>query len=384
MIDNKSQIILIAVGDMMLGDQHFSSGFGVASQIEKKGTSYLFDDVSNILKTGNIVLGNLECTINASEELVGGKKHFTAPRSVLNTIRDAGFTVLSVSNNHAMQNGVDQFKSTVSGLKKVDILPIGIKNEVAYQNIQGVKVAYLSYSLTYDKTSALYLYNQLGPESHMSFERGALSDQIEFIISEIHTVKSHSDLLIISLHWGLEYVPYPSLWQVETARKFVDAGADVILGCHAHVLQGYEIYNGKTIIYGMGNFVFDQTFNPNTCESAVFNIHINDNNPTVTYYPILIDKNDYHPILLSDTTANKIQKNIESVRLSIENKTLEEYAKVIVDYSSEDNPYQTKAVKYMYKNFIRNIFRYSPRVTFLIIKMSLLRRLHSPTAYSSK
>lgn len=67
---------IIAVGDIMLGDQHFSSGFGVASQIENKGTSYLFESVSNILKTGNIVLGNLECTINASEELVGGEKTF--------------------------------------------------------------------------------------------------------------------------------------------------------------------------------------------------------------------------------------------------------------------------------------------------------------------
>lgn len=283
-----------------------------------------------------------------------------------------------------MQNGVDQFKSTVSDLKKVDILPIGIKNEVAYQNIDGIKIAYLSYSLTYDKTSALYLYNHLGPESQISFDMGALNDQIASIVSEIHNVKSNSDLLIISLHWGLEYVPYASLWQVETARKFVDAGADVIFGCHAHVLQGYEIYNGKTIIYGMGNFIFDQTFNPTTRESAIFEIHLKDNIPSVTYYPILIDKNDYHPILLSDATKNKIQKHMEFVRSSLENKTIEEYSKVIVDYSSEDNPYQAKAVKYMYMNFIRNIFRYSPRVTFLIIKMSLLRRLNSPTAYSSK
>jgi poly-gamma-glutamate synthesis protein (capsule biosynthesis protein) len=384
MIDNKSKIILIAVGDMMLGDQHFSSGFGVASQIEMKGTEYLFKDVANILKTGNIVFGNLECTISASEEIVGGKKHFIAPRSVLNAIRDAGFTVLSVSNNHTMQNGVEQFKSTVSDLKKVNILPIGIKNETAYQIIEGRKVVYLSYSLTYDKTSVHYLYNQLGPESHVLFEQGALNDQIGIILSEIHKAKIQSDFLIISLHWGLEYVPYPSLWQVETARKFIDAGADVILGCHAHVLQGYEIYNGKTIIYGMGNFIFDQTFNPNTRKSAIFEIQITDSLPSVTYYPILIDKNDYHPILLSNTAEDKIQKHIEFIRSSLENKTLEEYSKVIVAYPSEDNPYQAKAVKYMYSNFIRNIFKYSPRVTFLIIKMSILRRLHSPTAYSSK
>jgi len=100
---------------------------------------------------------------------------------------------------------------------------------------------------------------------------GVAPTKEEYIFEDIKKYKDNCDLLFLSLHWSDEYTHVPKDSQIELAHKIIDAGADGILGHHAHNLQGVEIYKDKPIIYNMGNFIFDQNDNLNK-DSAIFNL----------------------------------------------------------------------------------------------------------------
>lgn len=342
---------IIAVGDIMLGDQDLCSGFGVGSKIKNNGPEYLFKDVKEILKRGDIVFGNLECSINQDSNINYKKKFFCADPCVVPALAEAGFNALSVANNHIMENGIDTYKNTITLLEEQCIIPVGLKKTVQYKKVNGLNIALMGYSFIEDNISDVK-YNKISDKSE--------------IIDDLKKVRNNCDLIILSLHWGLEYVPYASVWQVETARKLIDAGADVILGGHSHVLQGYEIYNGKVIIYSLGNFVFDQTFNPNTRESAIFEIDLEEENK-VNFTPIMIHKEKYAPVF-DGKFSEKIITHIISAHSNLQGKTIREYENKVICYTNPNNPYHKFARKSMKIHFLRKTWRYNLKESLSIIK----------------
>ncbi|MCX6088957.1 MAG: CapA family protein, partial [Candidatus Atribacteria bacterium] len=87
---------------------------------------------------------------------------------------------------------------------------------------------------------------------------GPSQSHLDDLVFEIQQVRKSVDFIIVSFHWGLEYSPLPSLHQIEYAHGCIDAGADLVIGHHPHVIQSIEKYRGKIILYSVGNFVFDQ------------------------------------------------------------------------------------------------------------------------------
>lgn len=347
---------IYAVGDIMLGEQPLCNNFGVASVIKRKGPDYLFDNVRSLLNEGDIVFGNLECSI-LSEDSVNEKtpNFFCAEPGIIEGLKNANFNVLSVANNHIMEHGDVLFQNTVQLLRDNNICPVGIANEIEVISVKGLKIAFLAYSFIEDNVPSSG-YNKIHSE--------------EPIIQNIQKIRSEVDLIIISLHWGYEYVPYPSPDQIRIGRKLVDAGADVILGGHPHVAQSYEIYKNRPIFYSLGNFIFDHTYIPTTRESFIAEITIG-NLPdaiNVNVIPVIADKSDYQPQLLDPPKAEASIKHVDTIRSKFEDRPLSDYIESIGDYDLLYGRYKISAKRRMKVQFLKNFYRYSPSTTFGMIK----------------
>jgi len=338
---------IYAVGDIMLGEQLLCNNFGVKKIIQKNGTDYLFEEVIPLFRDGDIVFGNLECSFMKRNSKTDGKSFFFfADPDIVKGLKNAHFNVLSVANNHVMENGREYFINTIQILKDNGITPVGIKKKYDLINIKGHRIAFLAYSFIEDSISNT-CYNKVQSENT--------------IIEDIRNVKRVSDFIIVSLHWGCEYVPYPSPDQIQIGRKFVDAGADTILGGHPHVTQGFEIYKDRPIIYSLGNFIFDLTFIPPTNESFIAEINIGDSPGSikVNIIPFLINMHTYRPQLLEGSQKDTFLKNVSLSSNLFENRSLSEYLVTIGDYNILHNNKKQAAKWNMKIQFTKNFYRYS-------------------------
>lgn len=344
----------------MLGEQHLCYKFGVKSVIANK-IDYFFNDINdikNILKNADIVFGNLEAAISSYTINKGFESNFflVEPNNI-KEIED--FNVISVANNHIMEHGEIAFLSTIDILLKNDIIPVGCKNKIQILEKNGFRIAIMAYSCVDDFILDCN-YNKIKSEKK--------------IIEEIRKIRNNCDLVILSLHWGCEYVPFPSPGQIKMGRKLIDCGADIILGHHAHVIQGYEFYKGKPIIYGLGNFVFDDVYIKRTRKSFIAKIVIdNDKNINVEIIPICCDT-EYFPKIAEKKINREILDNISTIRKMIENKDISDYITIIGDYTNLNKKYRKEARIQMMSHFIKNIYRYPPDLIISFAKEYIVRK----------
>ncbi len=190
------------------------------------------------------------------------------------------------------------------------------------------------------------------------------------IFEDIKNIRNSVDLVIVSLHWGYEYVPFPSPEQVEIGRKLIDCGADIIFGGHPHVLQSYEIYKGKPLVYSLGNFIFDHTYIKNTRESIIAKIRVDRNTKDINIdiIPVICNSKEYYPKIAEGSDKNGIQSLVSEIRSKIENKSLVEYSSGVGDYPALANKYKRTAKMEMKKQFIKNLYRFPPKLSISIVK----------------
>jgi len=261
-----------------------------------------------------LVIGNIETTIAQNEEVGYGKQFFKAPPDVACSLKNANFNVLSVANNHIMEHGENGFLSSVSHLRDSGIVPIGLKNGMEKIEIKGKMVAIGGYSLVEDGCRSP-LYNRISDEDK--------------IFSDVENIKNIADLIVISIHWGSEYVPLPSPEQVKLGRRLIDSGVDVIIGHHPHVVQSMERYGEKLIFYSLGNFVFDQGFIDETRNSMIAKIEVGDKGSLdCTLIPVVIDPDEHAPKIPNKTVAAYRLKIMDMLRKEIEGRMLSEYISV--------------------------------------------------------
>jgi len=102
----------------------------------------------------------------------------------------------------------------------------------------------------------------------------------------IQETKKNVDLIIVHIHWGTEYQHQFNQQQEKIGHALIDAGADIIIGHHPHVVQGMEIYKNKPIFYSLGNFIFDQYFSPDTQEGLAVGLKLTNNKISATLFPL--------------------------------------------------------------------------------------------------
>ena len=235
---------LIFVGDIMLDD-------GPGRLISRDGDPLL--PFSAILKDADYRIANLECPIAESGRALDNKHYtFRAKPRVLPVLQGR-FDAVGLANNHVGDYGREAFLETLHHLDNAGIARFGAGRNLseAHQplwiNRKGLKIAVLA-------------YNEFKPRH---FEAGpdwpgvAWSEDAQ-VISDIRAAKAAgADLVIPFMHWGWEREANPSERQRTLARRMIDEGAALVVGSHPHVTQGAETYQGKPIVYSLGNFVFD-------------------------------------------------------------------------------------------------------------------------------
>ena len=246
------EVCLAAVGDVMLGRY-------IGKVMNRQGERYPFNQVRGLLRKHDIVLGNLESGLAAdtSTPFFPSKPYnFAAVPDAARVLQDAGFTVLSLANNHMLDFGPNEPALTRSLLQKQGLSTFGAGNDIkeARQPVMltrnGVRFGFLGYGVAHSR--AVYAQKT---------RAGIAPVSMDCIRDDIRALRDQVDVLIVSLHWGIEYEKMPTRKQRGEAHQIIDWGADMIIGHHPHVMQGIEIYKNKVIAYSLGNFIFDQKGN---------------------------------------------------------------------------------------------------------------------------
>jgi len=246
-------VTLTAVGDILLDR-------GIAKKIEKFGIDYPFAHVGDELRKADIAFGNLECPLSKDGVKVTKPFVFRAKPEYAECLEKAGLDMLSLANNHALDCGRDGLVETQKHLKARGIRWCGAgATHAAAQvpevmEVRGLKIAFIGYC---DFMPEGTFWREDRPTIAMA--------DAERVTTAVAAGRKAADVVVVSFHWGVEYSTRPSKRQIELAHAATDAGADLVLGHHPHVLQGLEVVPaGKSkagrrslIAYSLGNFVFD-------------------------------------------------------------------------------------------------------------------------------
>ncbi len=235
------------MGDVLI-DSH------VANAVYKKGTSYIFDDVKEVLKNSQFSMVNLENPFSYNGKKAENKQFtFRGNPSHLQVLSDGRINAVTLANNHILDFGIEAMLDTMELLKEKNILFAGAgkdfeqANSAVYTTINGVRLGILASSHVIPEVS--WNAGNQKPGVATTYDPTKL-------LLEIGKAREKSDLVIVYLHWGEELSTTPLPYQKNLARMYIDKGADIIIGSHPHVLQGFEYYKGKLIAYSLGNFVF--------------------------------------------------------------------------------------------------------------------------------
>ncbi len=318
-------LTLVAVGDIMLSR-------GVAGKIRDNSAHFPFEATKHITSKGDITFGNLETTIAATGTQLPGKGiWFRAVPHATEGLKDAGFDILSLANNHILDYDTPALIETMDNLERAGIGYVG-----AGENLEqarrpliivknGVRVGFLAYHEFYH-----YFWSYSYRRSFEATEdtAGTTPMKEELIKEDIAKLKDLCDVVVVSLHWGIEDSNRVTRAQQQLAYKIVDWGADIILGHHPHVLQGIEFYNDSLIVYSLGNFVFDQN-RENNNQSIILEIALEDNEIVrVAALPIYIYGN-YQPGIPDDARKEYILNKIAQLSEALGTSVLKEEERVI-------------------------------------------------------
>ncbi len=241
-------------------------------------------DGFDLLKTADIAMVNLECPVTTRGKRVDKPYNFRMHPRFLSALTGAGIDVVSIANNHIYDFGRVGLFDTISYLDSVGIRHVGAgRNRTEARTPVVVS--------TNDKSVALLAYYG-GSEAPKATSRkpGVADRDIETIQADIAKLKLQNPAayIVVNLHWGTEKATIPDQEQIEFAHEVIDAGADLIIGHHPHVLQGIEKYKSGVIVYSLGNFVFGGN-SRDTYNTALFEVRLHGNNVAYRLIPVAIE-----------------------------------------------------------------------------------------------
>jgi poly-gamma-glutamate synthesis protein (capsule biosynthesis protein) len=212
-----------------------------------------FQEIAATLRSADLRFCNLECPISDRGRDLHHLYSFRADPRALAGLKAAGFDVVSLANNHSYDWGPAALVDSLERLRAAGIRPVGAGRNIlaahypALMNVGGLRIAFLGYVEIEPKEAT----------AGVGRPGVAWLEPVQ-VLADIRFARALADLVIVCPHWGVEYALRPTRGQVEFAHRMIDAGADLIVGSHPHVVQPLEAYHDRWIAYSLGNFVFDQ------------------------------------------------------------------------------------------------------------------------------
>lgn len=248
---------------------------------ERADVDTLFDNVATHVRAADIAFMQLEMTLTERGQRVPQTKHTsrTNPAAAA-AFRRTGFTHASWASNHALDWGTEGFLDTIDALDAAGIVPLGVGRDLAdarrirVAEVDGIRVAILAYCsilpAEYWATAerpgvaplrAFTVHEPFEPDQPGTPERMhtfAHPDDLQGMVDDIRRARELADTVVVSAHWGIHFT-YAELadYQRQAGRAAIDAGADLVIGHHAHILKGVEMYRGKAIFHSLGNFAIE-------------------------------------------------------------------------------------------------------------------------------
>lgn len=289
-------VTLAAVGDIRLSGP-------VGDIIKKSGIKAPAAEVKHLL-AGDIVFGNLETAMTDRGDKTVKKFNFRSPRKNLAMLKDAGFTILNIANNHVWDYGQEGFEDTLAALRKYEFPYIGggkdLEEAEATQvvEINGLKIGFLGFTSTFPQEG--WAKKNKPGVNYAKFEK---------VADVVAAGKKECDVLVVSFHGGTEIAEYPNDIQKSFAHAAVSAGADLVLGHHPHVLQPVEVYQGRPILYSLGNFFF---VSPSTATKATAIAKVQLTNAGVSLIEFVpVDTNAGTPVPAGPERAHEVFEKLD-------------------------------------------------------------------------
>lgn len=248
-LEEPKEVVISFMGDVMMDSF-------IGDYIRNYGVDYPWTDVSSITRESDLAVINLETSVSTRGSTKKPEGYgFRSHPDTLQGLVNGGIDLVSLANNHSLDFGEEAFYDTLESLNHYGIEYVGggkDKNEAEGLKIiekNGIKMGFLAYTAIIPWSSW-----EAGEDKPGA---AVLKPEYEKIILEnISKASKECDILTVLPHWGVEYATTPSEKLRELAHAMIDAGADIIVGHHPHVLQGIEFYKDKPILYSIGNFVF--------------------------------------------------------------------------------------------------------------------------------
>jgi poly-gamma-glutamate synthesis protein (capsule biosynthesis protein) len=239
------------------------------------------------------VTANFENPITLGENYPKADKyiHLNTKPEAATAVKKAGISVVSLANNHMKDFGKQGLVDTIKTFNKVDVDTVGAGSDlgnatkISYKTKNGVKIATLGISDVLPKG--------FGAQKNRS---GIALAKPSIFFPLVAKAKKNADLVIVHVHWGLEYDSSYHPRQKDLAHALIDAGADIIVGHHPHVLESVEVYKNGVIFYSLGNFIFDQGWS-RTRESVLAQYKIGrDGKARIEIHPMYIREGRPRPV----------------------------------------------------------------------------------------
>ncbi|MBK8181005.1 MAG: CapA family protein [Planctomycetes bacterium] len=286
---------LVLVGDIMLAR-------GVARTAERRQLSFstFFDATRALIAGADLAFGNLESPISdLGERKEGDSTAFRAPPAAVEGLRSAGFDIVSLANNHALDYGPAALEDTGRRLTAAGIRTVGVGRPEEVQtpvilDARGVSVGFLAYC---DPGSPKACNRRDRDQS----PRPARATR-EVVKRDLLAARPQVDVLVVSVHWGprtrTSQIKGRSSWAAPSSIL----GADIVAGHHPHVQQPAELYRGGVIFYSMGNFVFDQRSDPQLRASRLHRVIVSkDGVRRAAWLPLRSEIDVWRPTPTADT-----------------------------------------------------------------------------------
>ena len=262
----RASLTILFTGDVLLDR-------GVRRVAERKGISYLFEEVSPIFREADAVVVNLECPLTDTISPVNKKYIFRADARWAKDLKAVGITHAAMANNHTNDQGRRGLQATAQHLTEAGITPLGYGKNFKEQ-MSPVLIEKDGISVALFNATTLTIENWCRIDDKPGIAQPTEEELLDGIGDFQHR---HPDThIVVVLHWGVEFQPYPSIRQRALAHKLSEAGVAAVIGHHPHILQPIDTIEKMPVYYSIGNFVFDQNI-PKAKESMIARLTFHSN-----------------------------------------------------------------------------------------------------------